>query len=412
MTASPYQPISGLSGGNAQKAVLARPALRNPKVLIVDEPTQGVDAKARLDIYRVLADAAEIRCRRARQLLGLRRAGGPVRPGLRHVAGTVVEELAGPDDREREIVRSFVSATDVDEEETALPIGNSAGWAGALAAQHAGHTRRSRCCWCSSRWSSVYTGTQSEVFWSSVQTSPTSAVLTLPLAFVALGQQFAMIVRPSRHLGRVDDEPHRRARLRRPARSVAGSSILSTVPLLLLAALWRSAASTRSLIEELRSIRSSRRSPPWGSSQGIAILLRPESDGVIAPELVTRCVPMGFGFVPLRSSCSSSSPSALEFWLHRAPHGARAPRARIQHGVQPGGSGSASCGCAASASWSVHSARSSAASSWPARPAWASNSVGAGYTLPCFAAVFLGGAVLTGGRGSFIGAMLGALFLP
>jgi ribose transport system ATP-binding protein len=40
-----------------------------------------------------------------------------------------------------------------------------------------------------------------------------------------------------------------------------------------------------------------------------------------------------------------------------------------------------------------------------------SNSVGAGYTLPCFAAVFLGGAVLTGGRGSFIGAMLGALFL-
>ena len=40
-----------------------------------------------------------------------------------------------------------------------------------------------------------------------------------------------------------------------------------------------------------------------------------------------------------------------------------------------------------------------------------SNAVGAGYTLPVFAAVFLGGAVLTGGRGSFIGAMLGALFL-
>ena len=58
VAASPYQPISGLSGGNQQKAVLARPALRNPKVLIIDEPTQGVDAKARLDIYRVVTDAA------------------------------------------------------------------------------------------------------------------------------------------------------------------------------------------------------------------------------------------------------------------------------------------------------------------------------------------------------------------
>ena len=59
VSASPHQPISGLSGGNQQKIVLARPALKTPNVLIVDEPTQGVDAKARLDIYKVLADAAD-----------------------------------------------------------------------------------------------------------------------------------------------------------------------------------------------------------------------------------------------------------------------------------------------------------------------------------------------------------------
>ena len=40
-----------------------------------------------------------------------------------------------------------------------------------------------------------------------------------------------------------------------------------------------------------------------------------------------------------------------------------------------------------------------------------SNAVGATYSLPCFAAVFLGGAALSGGRGSFIGALLGAVFL-
>jgi ribose transport system ATP-binding protein len=39
------------------------------------------------------------------------------------------------------------------------------------------------------------------------------------------------------------------------------------------------------------------------------------------------------------------------------------------------------------------------------------NSVGASYALPSFTACFLGGAALTGGRGSFIGVMIGALFL-
>ena len=40
-----------------------------------------------------------------------------------------------------------------------------------------------------------------------------------------------------------------------------------------------------------------------------------------------------------------------------------------------------------------------------------SNDVGLGLALPAFAACFLGGAVLTGGRGTFLGAALGAVFL-
>jgi ABC-type sugar transport system ATPase subunit len=47
-------PVATLSGGNQQKAVLAKWLLREPKVLILDEPTRGVDMATRVDLYRIV----------------------------------------------------------------------------------------------------------------------------------------------------------------------------------------------------------------------------------------------------------------------------------------------------------------------------------------------------------------------
>lgn len=57
-TASPALPIARLSGGNQQKAVLAKMLLANPKVLILDEPTRGVDIGAKAEIYRLIFELA------------------------------------------------------------------------------------------------------------------------------------------------------------------------------------------------------------------------------------------------------------------------------------------------------------------------------------------------------------------
>lgn len=57
--ASIDQPIRQLSGGNQQKVLLARWLCMNPKLLILDEPTRGIDVGAKAEIQRLINDLAE-----------------------------------------------------------------------------------------------------------------------------------------------------------------------------------------------------------------------------------------------------------------------------------------------------------------------------------------------------------------
>ncbi|MGI8697157.1 MAG: sugar ABC transporter ATP-binding protein [Mycobacteriales bacterium] len=58
-TPNEREPISSMSGGNAQKVVLARALVERPKALVLAEPTQGVDVGAKEEIHRIIDELAE-----------------------------------------------------------------------------------------------------------------------------------------------------------------------------------------------------------------------------------------------------------------------------------------------------------------------------------------------------------------
>ena len=87
------QKISELSGGNQQKVLLARMLAMTPRLLILDDPTRGIDVGAKAEIQALVSELARQGLSvRPHQLRpgggrgGLRRAGDPARWGGRRLA--------------------------------------------------------------------------------------------------------------------------------------------------------------------------------------------------------------------------------------------------------------------------------------------------------------------------------------
>jgi ABC-type sugar transport system ATPase subunit len=55
---SPEADVDHLSGGNQQKVLLARVMMRAPRILLLDEPTKGVDVGTKHEIYRLVMELA------------------------------------------------------------------------------------------------------------------------------------------------------------------------------------------------------------------------------------------------------------------------------------------------------------------------------------------------------------------
>ena len=104
---SPEDPISSLSGGNQQKVALGRVLATHPDVLLIDEPTQGVDVRSRMDIYRILRSSARNGLAVAIVSSDAAELAGLCDRVLVVSRGAIVAEIAGEGATEDAIVHAF-----------------------------------------------------------------------------------------------------------------------------------------------------------------------------------------------------------------------------------------------------------------------------------------------------------------
>jgi len=110
-TSSIETEVSTLSGGNQQKVVLARALLAHPRLVLAEEPTQGVDAGAHIEIYRILRQIADegvpvlVLSSDSRELEGL------CDRVVVFSRGSIIGELDGAEVTEESIGRTIVTAT-------------------------------------------------------------------------------------------------------------------------------------------------------------------------------------------------------------------------------------------------------------------------------------------------------------
>lgn len=135
-TPSVDAPVASLSGGNQQKVVMARTVLAAPGVLLAEEPTQGVDAGARVDIYRILRSVADD----GAAVVVLSSDGVELEGLCDRVLivsrGSVAKELTGAEVTEEAIAHAALTATTV-RERAEVTAPRRSGWRRLLTSDHA-----------------------------------------------------------------------------------------------------------------------------------------------------------------------------------------------------------------------------------------------------------------------------------
>ncbi|EHN10716.1 Ribose ABC transport system ATP-binding protein RbsA (TC 3.A.1.2.1) [Patulibacter medicamentivorans] len=404
-TGSLETPVSALSGGNQQKVVLARAMLSQPTLILADEPTQGVDAGARMEIYRILREAAA--------------SGIPVLvvssdsielEGLcdRIVVfsrGQVVRELSGDDVTEEAMARAIVTATSIrraDDEHDDGP--------GRLAA-----VRR----FASSDYGpavilvavilllGAYTFNDNSRVLSSFNVTSMLTLLSV-LIFISFGQLLVIMT------GGIDLSVGPLAGFLVVVASFfvvdgkgAGVMIAGFALMIVIAVLV--GLVNGSLIRFGGFTPIAATLATYIALQGLSQLLRPEQGGYISSG-VTDAIQTDVGGIPVAFLVAVAVAIVLEHGLRRRRWGLRlraaGSREEAAHAVGVpvrrtvilAYVGAALMTCAGAVLLMAQLGIGDA-------------SQGTSYTLSCITAVVLGGASLFGGRGSFIGVLLGAFLI-
>jgi ribose transport system ATP-binding protein len=391
-------PIRQLSGGNQQKVVLSSVLASEPSLLIVDEPTQGVDIGARMEIYQTLRATADKGTGVLLVSSDASEVAGLCDRVLIFSRGEIVKELAGSEVTEQNITGAVLTATN---QRAHVKRGISGLWA-----------------WAAGDWAplvmlilaigvlGLYAANANEFYLSERNISGMLA-LVATLALVAFGQQILMLV------GGIDLSVGPLMGFVVVIQSfylvdgAASSSLVGWV--MVFAAAVAVGVFNWLLVDPLKMHPMVATLVTFMGLQACSLVLRPEPGGLIS-ESVMDAINQQYGFIPLAIIVVLLIGLLLEFALFKSRwglsfrgYGSRPEAARVA-GVKPrlvllG----AYVGCSLMAAV--------AAIPMMAQVGSGDASAGTNYTLTSIAAVVIGGASLFGGRGSFLGAFLGALLI-
>ena len=394
--------VGTLSGGNQQKVVLARALLAEPRVLLADEPTQGVDIGARLEIYRILREAAEA----GTAVIVLSSDGVELQGLCDRVLifsrGHVAKELQGDELTEDAIADAALMSTHLRTRSEQQSVTKNR-----LSRFFSGDYSPSVILALAILLLGIYTASQSSFYLTSRNFSALFFLLTA-LVFVGLGQLIVMMA------GGIDLSVGPLAGLLVVVASffvTAGTGVggLLVGLLAMIAVAIAVGTANGAFVRWVRM-------PPIIATlvmfivlQGVALLLR-ETPGGSIDQSVINSIGTTVGAVPIAFLCAVALTIALEYALRRTRWGLE---------LRAVGSGEAAAHAQGAKVGRIR-IRSYIACSLlvclggvmlMAQIGIGDPSAGQSYTLDSITAVVLGGASIFGGRGSFIGVLFGAALI-
>jgi ribose/xylose/arabinose/galactoside ABC-type transport system permease subunit len=402
-TPSIETPVASLSGGNQQKVALARALLAKPSLLLADEPTQGVDAGARVEIYRILRDVAASGI----PVLVVSSDGLELEGLCDRVIvlsrGQAVAELAGEQVTEEEIARRIVTATT----HRRAAASDLRSRAERLRSFARGDYAPSAIVALVIVLLAIYTNLQNERFLTAFNLSSLLTLLAA-LAFISFGQLIVVMT------GGIDLSVGPLSGLLVVIASFfvvdgkgAGAIVLGFVLMIVVAL---ATGTTNGLL-----VRAGRFTPVaatlamYIALQGVSLLLRPVQDGYIKTS-VTDAITTKVGIVPVAFLVAVCLGILLEYALRYTRWGmalrAAGSREQAAHRLGVRVDRTVVLAYVACSALTFLGAVMLMAQIGIGDP-----NQGVTYTLSSITAVVLGGASLFGGRGSFIGALLGAALI-